>query len=151
MTKIGKYLISVIASIVMLYLGYQFWITEKYSLKIGNDYKIDLTIKPDVTFFEGQDDYQFKFYKEGKSTVTLKVQDCLSRCWVVNQSENNPDVIFLHGCYKNETLDTKFEIDFTLQTAILINKIPDDSFVMDTLTNLYVDKQLPPNFKYDYR
>ncbi|MEZ4931614.1 MAG: hypothetical protein R2788_05730 [Saprospiraceae bacterium] len=150
MTKFGKYFITGIISITIIYSGYKYWITEKYHLEIGNDYEIDLIIKPDETFLDGQDDYNFKFYKNGKSSVTLKVQDCLSRCWVINQSVNNPNIIFLYGCYKNKMMAAKFKIDFTLQAAIPIDEIPDNSVVLDTLTNLYVDKQLPPNYKYEY-
>ena len=124
--------------------------TERYHLKIGNDYEIDLTIQPDETFLDSQDGYKFKFYKKDKSAIILEVKDCQSRCWVINQSVNNPSILFLHGCHKNNMMETKFKIDFTLKTAMQISEIPDNSIVLDTLTNLYVDIQLPPNYKYIY-
>lgn len=146
----GKYFIIGIASFSLIYLGYNYWITERYKVKIGNDYEIDFTIKPDETFLDGQDDYKFKFYKEGKSLVKLKIPNCPSRCWVINQQIDNPNILILHGCYKNKKMGVKFEIDFTMQTAKEISKIPDNSFILDTLTNLYKDKQLPLNYKYEY-
>lgn len=141
-----KYLIISTISILLIYFGYYFWITEHYIVEIENGYKIDFSISPDETFLDGQDDYKFKFYKKEKSPITLSIPNCPSRCWVLNKQDINPDILFLSGCQKNSSFI--YKIDFSEQEIKRISKIPENSTIIDTLTNLYIDNQLPPNYKF---
>ena len=135
----------------MLYvIGYNWYIasiTENYSIKVES-YQIDLSIKMDETFLDAQDDYNFVFSlkSEPNKKVNLEIDDCLSRCWIISKNENSPNKILLHGCDLNS--EHVYLINLNSNTQRRLSSIPEGYILIDTLTNLYVDEQLPPNYKY---
>lgn len=143
-----KYTVGCLIIIALIYGGYLWLVTEHYQATINESYKVVFSIKPDEGFLDGQDDYSFQFYQNDQSTVSFNVLNCPSRCWVISQSKADSTLLWLHGCHKNIGSDYQFEIDFKARTATQIDHLPEDRLLLDTLTNLYVDQQLPLDYHY---
>lgn len=146
--KISLILTAII--ILMFVVGYNWYVssmTENHVIEVEN-YRIDLSIKMDETFLDAQDDYSFNFSikSEPNEKVNLEIDDCLSRCWIISKNENSTNQILLHGCDMNSEL--VYLIDLNNYSQKKLSSIPEGYILIDTLTNLYVDEQLPPNYKY---
>lgn len=145
--------ISLILSTIIVLLcvvGYNWYVasmTENHVIEVEN-YQIDLSIKMDETFLDSQDDYSFIFSLKSNPNkkVNLEIDDCLSRCWVLSKNEKSPNQILLHGC----DLNSEFIYLINLRTCShkRIGSKPNGYILIDTLTNLYTDEQLPLNYKY---
>ncbi len=130
-----------------LYQWYIASITENHTL-IVDDYQIDLGIKMDDIFLDAQDDYSFSFsyVNQPQKQVSLQINDCLSRCWVLSKSAEFSNKLLLEGC--NFNTEQYYIIDLNKLRYTRMKIRPEGFVLIDTLTNLYTDEQLPIGYNY---